>query len=85
MKTDLLLKVLCITVMLQPLGFPLLISGNAGNASVPEYLLWGYPAFALLAGYCAWKCIGSRTELAVIIIILAWISFAGLCYILGVF
>ncbi len=85
MNRDTILKILCVTVMLQPFGFPLLISGHAQDVSIPDYLLWGYPAFALLAGICAWKCVGSRSELAIIIIILAWMSFAGLCYMTGVF
>ena len=43
-----------------------------------ETFLWIYPFYVVLAGFCAWKCAGTRTALAWIIVVLLLLSHAAM-------
>lgn len=72
-------KIAVIVSVLPVLAFPLLLTGTLPGG---EYrtLLWLYPFYVLLSGWCAWRCYPSRPALAWILVALLWLTHAAIAY-----
>ena len=75
-------KIVIVASMLPVADMPWLIAGNP-EGDLAHTLLWLYPAWVLLAGFCAWKAWSRSPELTWILIFITILAHGAmwlLCY-----